>query len=313
MEHPRISVIVPVYNVEQYLEKCVKSICGQTYRELEIILVDDGSPDGSGALCDTLAAQDERIRVIHQKNGGLSAARNAGLDAATGAYVAFIDSDDYIAPDMMERLYTALAEADAQMALCNFRKVDDDGADVWDVPPMQTGVYTVKELCGVMETAREYWWYVTACNKLYERRIFETLRFPEGRVHEDEFTVLPVFDMCHTIAVIDERLYYYVERRGSIMRTGFTVRSLDGVDAYMEQYRFYLAKGWRELSGGPLRRAYIKCWQCMRDIDVRAEKKALLPRLREVSRRLAQRCSPRALTIWVMYFAQYLRGNRGRR
>ena len=124
---PRISVIVPVYKVEQFLPACVQSILGQTFADFELILVDDGSPDGCGALCDAYAGQDGRVRVIHQKNGGLSAARNSGIAAATGEFLAFVDADDIVAPDYLEQLYCALRSSGADMALCAVEDVNEDG------------------------------------------------------------------------------------------------------------------------------------------------------------------------------------------
>ena len=124
-EKPLLSIIVPVYDVERYLPKCIDSILAQTFTDFELILVEDGSPDNCPALCDAAAARDARIRVIHQKNGGLSAARNAGLDTARGEWVAFVDSDDTITPDFCEKLYAAVQDTGAQMVVCNYRQVDE--------------------------------------------------------------------------------------------------------------------------------------------------------------------------------------------
>ena len=142
-----ISVIVPVYNVEKYLRQCLDSVLAQTYRELEIILVDDGSTDGSGAICDEYATRDSRIKVVHQQNGGLSSARNAGLDLATGEYVAFVDSDDYIHETMLELLYQALVENNADTVICNFERVDEKGdvISVRSLQPLANGVVSMEE------------------------------------------------------------------------------------------------------------------------------------------------------------------------
>ena len=127
-EKPLLSIIVPVYKVENYLQKCIDSILAQTFTDFELILVEDGSPDGCPALCDAAAAKDARIRVLHQKNGGLSAARNAGLDVARGEWIGFVDSDDYIAPEMYETLYKAVQSTGADLALCDYAEVDEAGA-----------------------------------------------------------------------------------------------------------------------------------------------------------------------------------------
>ena len=174
---PKISVIVPVYKVENFLDRCVESIVGQTYENLEIILVDDGSPDNCPALCDAAAAKDARIRVIHQKNGGLSAARNAGLDAARGAWIGFVDSDDYIAPEMYEVLYQAVQSTGADLALCDYAEVDETGAPC--LPPytgLAQRIFTGRELLkrATNTMAQPAW------NKLYRRAIFAQLRYPEG-------------------------------------------------------------------------------------------------------------------------------------
>ena len=130
MKNLLVSVIVPIYNVEKYLRKCVDSILNQTYKNLEIILVDDGSPDNCGNICDEYALSDSRIRIIHKKNGGLSDARNAGLDIARGNYILFVDSDDYIDETMVEKLYEALEKEKAEMSLCSFVYVNDDGVPI---------------------------------------------------------------------------------------------------------------------------------------------------------------------------------------
>ena len=181
-EKPLLSIIVPVYKVENYLQKCIDSILAQTFTDFELILVDDGSPDGCPALCDAAAAKDARVRVIHQKNGGLSAARNAGLDVARGAWIGFVDSDDYIAPEMYEKLYRAVQSTGADLALCDYAKVDEAG-----VPGVQTHVpVPQKSLTGRELLQKAYWTTAQiAWNKLYRRTIFAQLRYPVGKLNED--------------------------------------------------------------------------------------------------------------------------------
>ncbi|MEA4969580.1 MAG: glycosyltransferase [Candidatus Pelethousia sp.] len=234
-----ISIIVPVYKVEDYLHRCIDSILSQTYENIEVILVDDGSPDGCGAICDAYAAQDSRIRVIHKTNGGLSSARNAGIDIAKGDYIGFIDSDDFIAPEMYERLYAAIKAAGAEMAICNYTWVKDDGS-IYEKDLLAGKIATcvlnrnnafeaLCQPCGVT--------YVTACNKLYKSEVLTAVRFPDGKVHEDEFTSHHFFGHCEKIACISDALYFYVQRAGSITAQ-YTLRNFDAFDAMLDRYYF---------------------------------------------------------------------------
>ncbi len=241
MEQDLISIVVPIYKVEKYLEKCVESICNQTYRNLEIILVDDGSPDQCGAMCEEYASKDDRIKVIHKKNGGLSDARNAGIDVAKGTYIGFVDSDDYIHPSMFEILYKAVKENDAEISVCNFFKVED-GEYV-----NYKGISNVNSV--VFDTEREYAQYAfeektmdfftVAWNKLYKRELFDEIRYPFGKIHEDEFTTYKLFHLSKKAVYVKEDLYFYVQRAGSIMANGFDERSFHKLEAYEERLNRY--------------------------------------------------------------------------
>jgi glycosyltransferase involved in cell wall biosynthesis len=183
----RISIVVPVYNVAPYLERCITSLKCQSFPDIEIILVDDGSTDGSGALCDRLAKDDPRIRVIHQKNAGLSCARNAGLDTALGKYVMFVDSDDWVEPDYCALPYRLAEETGSDLVLFQLHKEGDTRSSLKPAPDIPAGVKTQQEaLSLVMRTGR----YLTCCgpfamNKLYLRSLFEGNRYPEGMIYED--------------------------------------------------------------------------------------------------------------------------------
>ena len=227
-EKPLLSIIVPVYDVERYLPKCIDSILAQTFTDFELILVDDGSPDSCPALCDAAAAKDARIRVIHQKNGGLSAARNAGLDAARGAWIGFVDSDDYIAPEMYETLYKAVQSTGADLALCDYVKVDETGALC-----TQTHVAVPqKSLTGRELLQKAYWTTVQiACNKLYHRTIFAQLRYPVGKLNEDFFVIPEICLNTQKAVVVPDVLYYYVQRGDSIMGKSRTLRHYDAAEA----------------------------------------------------------------------------------
>lgn len=214
-----ISVIVPIYKVEQYLDDCVQSIVNQTYQKLEIILVDDGSPDGCPGLCDEWAKKDSRIRVIHQQNAGLSAARNAGLEIAQGDYIGFVDSDDYIANDMYEQLIAALKGTDKNTAACLIARVFDDGRIVADKPSCEDNV-----IMGAAQ-AVDASFYKKVCNavwcKLYAKTVFENLRFPVGEVNEDYPVMIPVIIRSDGMVLVNKAMYYYRKREGSITAFGY--------------------------------------------------------------------------------------------
>ena len=245
---PLISVIIPVYRVEPYLVHCVESVMAQTYRNLEIILVDDGSPDGCPQLCEELAQRDSRIRVIHQANGGLSAARNAGIDAARGDFLGFVDSDDAIAPAMYETLFRAMEQDRADMAICNFVYVDEAGQET-DRSAIIREVLSRDEAYEHLNSQKyQNWNYVIAWNKLYRREVFRTCRFPVGRVHEDEFTVHHLFEQCQRVTCIEDALYFYLQRGNSITHCAVSIKRLDAVYALMDRYFFFRQRHYRELA-----------------------------------------------------------------
>lgn len=240
-----ISVIIPVYKVEDYLEQCIKSVVKQTYRTLEIILVDDGSPDRCGAICDEWEKKDKRIKVIHKKNGGLSDARNYGLDTAQGTYVVFIDSDDLVAPTMIERLFVASQKYEADIVECNYSCFTDVLPEKENRESETSAVYTAEKALSLLlnESVFKY----TVWNKLYRRAIFDTLRFEVGKLHEDVFFTYQAFGICKRIIKIDDCLYYYRQRSGSIMGSDFSIRNLDSIEARKRQY-YYIKENYPELS-----------------------------------------------------------------
>ena len=238
---PLISVIVPIYNVERYLEKCIHSILNQTYQNLEIILVDDGSPDNCGAICDQYSAVEQRIKVIHKQNGGLSDARNKGIDAATGEFLVFVDSDDAILSEMIEKLYRRIVIDQSDMAFCGYKQVNLYGELLSEVAlpdKVLTGFDALKvsyESLGVL--------YTITWNKLYKRHLFQSIRFPVGKYHEDEYTSYLIIDQCSRISIIREALYIYYQRADSIMQEVYSVKRLDGIEASYERYIYYKKKG----------------------------------------------------------------------
>lgn len=236
----RISVIVPIYKVEAYLDKCVQSIVDQTYSELEIILVDDGSPDRCGQMCDAWAEKDSRIRVIHKENGGLSDARNAGLAVATGQLISFIDSDDWIEPEFLQTLYDALEQDDAQIAECGICLVDEDGRVLSQRGPEKS------EAIGKIEALRrlvlEAGVFQTVWNKLYRRDVIGDILFEKGKYNEDDFWTYQIFDRTERLALVDRPMLNYLQRGGSIMGQGYSLKRLDGLEArylrwhHLQQY-----------------------------------------------------------------------------
>ena len=224
-----ISVIVPIYKVEDCLDRCIRSVAEQTYSNLEIILVDDGSPDRCGAMCDAWAKKDRRIKVVHKENGGLSDARNAGLKIATGSLVSFIDSDDWIEPDFLEALLVAMENKNAQIAECAVKLVDETGKVLRYRETAK--VSCVDKIDGLRRLILEDGIYQTVWNKLYRREVIEGVLFEKGKCHEDDFWTYQVFDRMERLAIVDRPMYHYLQRSGSIMGAGYSLKRLDGLEA----------------------------------------------------------------------------------
>ena len=238
MDEVLISVVVPVYNVEHYLKKCVDSICHQTYRNLEIILVDDGSTDCSGSLCAEFATSDSRIRVIHKSNGGLSDARNAGMELASGEWWMFVDSDDYIAPDTAETLLLAAVENHCEIAVCNMMRIYEDGKqEPFYCPVTEPTIWAGEQR---FETLRQ----PSVCNKLFRADLFKELRFPKRKFYEDTFVYHVLAHRANRIALTGLSGYYYLSRRESILgQSQFTDRYFDYVEAIHERAMFLFNHG----------------------------------------------------------------------
>ena len=235
-----ISVIVPIYKVEAYLDRCVRSIAEQTYENLEIILVDDGSPDSCGAMCDAWAEHDHRVKVIHKENGGLSDARNAGLAVAIGEMIAFVDSDDSIEPEFLEKLHGVLVKQDADIAVCAVSFVDEEGNVLRQRHTAQ--VQSMDKMEALYRLVLEDGIYQTVWNKLYRREVIGKTAFAAGKCHEDEFWTYQVFDRIEKLAVVSQPMYNYLQRTSSIMGLGYNPRRLDGLEArflrmdYLQKY-----------------------------------------------------------------------------
>ncbi|MCR5522214.1 MAG: glycosyltransferase [Clostridia bacterium] len=236
-----ITVIVPVYKVEKYLRRCVDSILAQTYTNLEIILVDDGSPDNCGKICDEYAENDSRIKVIHQKNGGLSAARNAGLDIATGDYIGFVDSDDYIERDMYESLYISATRNDADISSCNFIKVDENGNTV--KTEKQPAFLILDNMKALEMLQSDYDLnFVIVCNKLFKSHLFDNIRFPLNRYYEDNYVIHNLLYNCKVFSTTGSTKYFYVQKNGGIMNSLNSSNGFDEIGGFLERYRFFKEK-----------------------------------------------------------------------
>lgn len=229
MEKNKISVIVPVYNVEKYLDRCIESIVSQTYKNLEIILVDDGSPDSCPQMCEFWAEKDNRIKVVHKENGGLSDARNAGMAVATGEYISFIDSDDWIEKDMLMKLYDCMQSDNSEIASCGVRWITDDGevinnATVTDDTVLDTE-NAISELLEDGKLKQHVW------NKLYKFDLIKDILFEKGKYHEDVFWSYQVLGRANRVSIIKDSFYNYVQRDSSIMGAGYSSKRLDALDA----------------------------------------------------------------------------------
>lgn len=249
MKDALISVIVAVYNIEEYLPRCVDSILAQTYENLEIILVDDGSSDGSAQICDDYAGRDERIKVIHKKNGGLSDARNAGLDVAAGDYIGFVDGDDWIEPDMYYAMYEACRSAGAQMAACRYKQITKSG--VIDASAGNSVSLSKMEALEIYVCGDErYQIYNSVWSKLFARSLIQNMRFPVGKKSEDIMFTTRAFCRIERLAYLDKAYYNYVlDREGSIMNEGAGERRLkDEIPFWREQIAYIEDAGMPELS-----------------------------------------------------------------
>lgn len=228
MHNDLISVIVPIYNVEKYINKCVDSILNQTYQNLEVFLVDDGSPDNCGSICDLYAEKDDRVKVIHKQNGGLSDARNVAIDKMSGKYVTFVDSDDYLDLNYVEKLYTAIKKNDADMSVGSYAYITEDGKIINH--PKNTGKIEVfeqeKALYELLDSRK---FSNSAWGKLYKAEHFSDIRYPFGKIYEDVPTTYKLFFKSSKIAYVDEILYFYLYNQKAISKQAFKPQRMDAI------------------------------------------------------------------------------------
>lgn len=224
-----VSIIVPIYNVEPFLERCINSLLSQTYTNLEIILVDDGSPDNCPQICDDYACLDERIKVIHKTNGGLSDARNAGLKIATGEKIAFVDSDDWVAPYYIEVMIRAMEETSSDIVECNYMRTDGNEEIMKPHNDVRSTVYSTTE--AMRHLIQDLILHQIVWNKLYKKSVISDVVFPLGKYNEDEFWTYQVFGKAKKIAKVENVLYYYFQNSDSIMGQGYKIKRLDAIEA----------------------------------------------------------------------------------
>lgn len=233
-----ISVIVPIYNTEKYINACVDSIISQTYKNIEIILVDDGSQDKSPIICETYKKKDARVKVIHKENGGLSSARNAGIDIANGEYLAFVDSDDSIHHTFIASLYQMCEENDCDIAQCDYLATKDDSIKLEPQKKNRINIISsqeaVKKCCEGYESVK----FIVSWDKLYKAYLFSDIRFPEGKIHEDNFVSYQLFWKANKIVISNQCLYWYLQRRDSIIGRKYNKNRLDSLDASKEKLEF---------------------------------------------------------------------------
>ena len=243
-----ITIIVPVYKVEKYLNRCIDSIINQTYTDFELLLVDDGSPDNCGKICDEYAGRDSRIFVIHQKNGGLSAARNTGInwfyEQNRSEYITFVDSDDWLHPQYLSILMNGIAENHVKISVCNLNRVTAE------TPYENYDNIEYKLSSPENFLVNHFWQYNYACGKLYHKDVFEDVRYPVGKIFEDTFTTYKMLHKCEKIAYTELQLYYYFYNEQGISHSPWKPSELVIFDAMQEQMQFYKEKG--------LKKAYAK-------------------------------------------------------
>lgn len=243
--NPLISVIVPIYNVEKYLARCVDSMVNQTYKNLEIILVDDGSPDCCPQMCDDYAEKDSRIKVVHKKNGGLSDARNAGMAVATGEYISFIDSDDYVSDDFFECLLDVMNKENSDIAECSVVKLYEDNRFDEFSDDLSVKTYDTQDAMSALIAENPFHQHVW--NKLYKTELVKDIPYAVGKLNEDEFWTYQVFGIANKVSKLNKTMYYYFQRNSSIMGVGYNIRRLDALEGKANRQK-YIENNFPELS-----------------------------------------------------------------
>lgn len=240
-KNPIISIIVPIYKVEKYLSSCIDSILNQTFTDFELILVNDGSPDNCPQICEEYKEKDSRIIVIHKENGGVSSARNAGLDIAKGEYIGFVDPDDTIDNKMYQVLYEVIEREKADVAVCDFYLVNEQTGD--KILNLTGGNSTKIQIFDNLTVLKKFYeqeaYFIVPWNKLYKRNIFNNLKYPLGLIYEDEYIAHRVFHKVDKVVCIPEYLYYYLQRKTSILGGSSNIKKADKVLAKLDRIHYY--------------------------------------------------------------------------
>jgi len=235
--NPIISIIVPVYNVEEYLQRCIDSILNQSFKNFELILVNDGSTDNSLKICKEYLLNDPRVKIINKENGGLSSARNAGINIAKGRYIGFVDSDDWINKEMYKILYELCEKNNSDIAECRYTVTTGNEMNLDNSSNLIT-ILNNEEAIKSLYTNTSYG-SVVSWNKLYRCELFKDIKFPEGKLNEDQFTTYKLYYKSNKIVLIDKVLYYYFQSTKSIMRSEFTLKKLDAIEAIESSHKFF--------------------------------------------------------------------------
>lgn len=263
-----ISVIIPVYNVQKYLNRCIESVCNQTYSNLEIIIVNDGSTDKSGAICEDYT-KDSRVMLIHKRNGGLSDARNAGLKVAKGKYVTFVDSDDFVAKDYILNLYNCIKQVDVDIAVSGIQKFENENEIAKSCLEPKTIKYSSK--AAIVDMFYQKSIGNSASAKMYPTNYFQKVKFPVGKLYEDLATVYLLFEQAKIVGVIEVNDYFYYQRTDSIMNRQFDERNLDRIDISNEILEHFKEKDC-ELEQAARSRLFISAVQVLRELPYKDER-----------------------------------------
>ena len=234
-----ISIIIPVYNANKYLVKCIESILAQSFQKFEIILIDNGSTDGSAEICDAYAAKYNNIKVIHKENGGVSSARNMGLDICEGKFITFIDSDDWIHIDYLQTLRNLILDNSADIAICEYLRVDNENIVDEEISPNFETLTKIDSFNKIY--TEKYINMIVVHGKLYRKNIFDNLRFPVGKIHEDEYMIHKILFKAEKIIYTDSKLLYYRHTPNSIMTSKFDEKQLHFIEAIEDRLNFCLA------------------------------------------------------------------------
>ncbi|GAA0796577.1 hypothetical protein GCM10008910_17620 [Faecalicatena orotica] len=267
MGFPLISVIIPVYNVDTYLETCVDSVLGQSYKNLDVILVDDGSTDLSSSICDEYKKNDKRVQVIHKTNGGLSDARNYGIDIAKGIYITFVDSDDFVSVDYIDTLFKLISENNADISICKNIKFSEDEENIQLKAKNNKEIICFNNLMAMQDLFYQKHIENSAWGKLYKSELFTNVRYPIGKLYEDMGTTYKLLYKARKVIWSSAEKYYYLQRENSIMNRKFSIRNMDRV-IISEEILEFVKHNVPSIENAAISRAFISNVQVLREIPL---------------------------------------------